>query len=346
MPYGNVLAFQLRPWSLSSQAAMAFSAHKRRLDNNDCDPDRVVGAVLRHLSVRDLFACVEVNEIWKRAAIGQLRERLNHVLCLSAVNAEDEASSRTSLCMEVDKFCTIARAAQKSPVLCFLVMAALRADESRVIQEVRQAVPTDCVVVVFKSLLQSTAFGRIRYALNACLLFNTVTPPPSLLGLLVPEAFAGSNDSFTNTAPGVFTFMSKINVPYLDGALTTSYYEEYMTGHKLQVTTTALPAAMNDQSEHGLLNLRSSLQDGKRAIVVVFQSRPADDTLIEGIRIIFSKFPILMAVDPVEEIPSTDEGMAAVPPVHGRVKVMAIKLILREAEVQEAPQEASMADHP
>lgn len=352
------------------------------------DPDSAIGAVLNYVSVRDLFACAKVNKAWERVAHTQLRKRLSWIVCSYPGNARNEISSLNALCTEMKNFCTIAREAQKMPVLCFLVMSAFREDERTVIREVRRSLPTDSVVVLFKSLLQNATSEQTRYGLNACLIFDTLAEPTNMrpfyhwtskiynLGqvsarrghltttealnhvrelkevgkfltrLLTPEHAVLPDDSFMNTAPGVFTFMSKIHVPYKNGGLTRSYYMEDMTGHKLQVTTTALPATMKDSSAEALWNLRDALEDGKGTMIVVFQRHPVDAILMESIRSTFSKFPILIARDAVEELPSTVGGAASVPPYRARATLMAIKLVPRDAAIQKAPRKAPKVNRP
>lgn len=138
--------------------------------------DALIGLVLKYVPVRDLFACSQVNSVWERVCHSLLRDKLKWVLCSSCGKDGDQVTCLRSFCNEVRTFCTIARAAGKKAALCFLLMSAFRDDERTVVQKVRQSIPLDCVILLFKTKRQKHAtFVQTRYGLNGCLVFSTVS---------------------------------------------------------------------------------------------------------------------------------------------------------------------------
>lgn len=374
----------------SSPAAYGESSNEA--DIGSCD--LLVGLVLNYVPVKDLFVQSKVNNVWERVCHALLREKLKWVLCSSPGKEGDQSSCLRSFCAEVRSLCTTAREAGKRATLCFLLISAFRDDERNVIQKVRQSMPFDCVITVFKSKRHNhVTFEQTRNGLNGCLVFDSVnnlstlirlrtfhvrssktyrvdqvtafpryhTPTkarnhvrlskfeaqfghtsPEVHGLrrvskffrrLVSRERPNSLEaSFRNTAPGVFTFTTKLSVPLTDGGRISSYYMEGATGHKLQVSTAALLAKMKRRSTEALLSLRDTLKDESRAIVVVFQSDPVDAFVMEHVRCVFRDFPIvILGGEVAKEISSVDADDHALP---RGVTVMVLRLMPVDAVVK------------
>lgn len=367
-----------------------YGDNNNKADIGSCD--LLVGLVLNYLPVRDLFVLSEVNDVWERVCHALLREKLKWVLCSSQPeNDGDQSSCLRSFCAEVRTVCTIAREAGKRVTLCFLLMSAFRDDERTVIQKVRQAMPFDCVIALFKSKRHKhVTFKQTRNGLNGCLVFDSINNLSTLIRLRAYHVRASKayrvdqvtaspryhtttkarhhvrlrkfeakfgrtspgahglrrvskfirrlvsrerpdclDASFRNTAPGVFTFTSKLSVPLMDGGRFSSYYAERATGHKIQVSTAALLAKMKRRSMEALLSLRDTLKDDSRAIVVVFQSDPVDAFVMEHIRCVFRDYPIvILGGQAVREVsPTTAADCTATPLGCDGVTVMVLKLM-------------------
>lgn len=97
---------------------------------------------------------------------------------------------------------------------------------------------------------------------------------------------------FKNTGPGVMAFQSRLNVP-VDAERITTYYVEQLTGHKLQVTTTALLARMRRRSLESILSLRDTFKSVENTMIVVFQNDPVDTFVLQHIKCVFNDMPVV-----------------------------------------------------
>ncbi|XP_075527235.1 uncharacterized protein LOC142559537 [Dermacentor variabilis] len=127
--------------------------------------DFVVESVLDHLETEELFTCAEVNRLWQSVALSLLRRKLVSVSVCCTPDSERAAlaSALGSSHMCVDIFCSkfsrfrnIARMAGLRPSLVFLSHHADLSEDKRVVERLRDFLPSDSVIVYFKLELVPT----------------------------------------------------------------------------------------------------------------------------------------------------------------------------------------------
>lgn len=124
--------------------------------------DFVVENVLRLLDTDELFACAEVNRLWQTVALSLLRKKLISVSVCCAPDSEG-ASALDSAHICVDTFCSkfsryrnIARMAGMRPSLVFLSYHGDLNEDRKVVERLRELLPSDSVILYFKLELVGT----------------------------------------------------------------------------------------------------------------------------------------------------------------------------------------------
>ncbi|CAN7993982.1 unnamed protein product [Ixodes hexagonus] len=325
------------------------------MDSGIACSEFLVHQVLNYVDTMDLFNCSEVNVVWHRASIRLLRKKLKHVTCFSLQNEEDPDNSYLQdFCLKLRRYRNIARKAGQTPSLNFLLYGSDSSDERYVIQRVRQSLPVDCITVFFKSKTIKLDHPSQRHAgLSGALLFGVLDhatdpatrskrnkskfrrPERSSLGRVskflrrwVLGERGPSVSCFKNTGPGVMAFQSRLNVPLDDAERITTYYVEQMTGHKLQVTTTALLARMRRRSLESILSLKDTFKSLENTMIVVFQNDPVDTFVLQHIKCVFDDVPVIsLSGEVVEDMRSIASNGTTSPPDRRRVLVMLLRLL-------------------
>lgn len=226
-----------------------------------------------------------------------------------------------------------------------------------VIQCVRQILPVDCITIFFKSKTIKLDHPSKRYAgLSGALLFEVLEetgnsaarskrdksmfrrPEITSLGRVskflrrwvLGERGPSAVSCFKNTGPGVMSFQSRLNVPLDDAERMTTYYVEQLTGHKLQVTTTALLARMRRRSLESILSLRDTFRSVQNTMIVVFQNDPVDTFVLQHIKCVFDDMPVIsLSGEVVGDMRSIASNGTTSPPDRRRVLVMLLRLLPR-----------------
>lgn len=230
-----------------------------------------------------------------------------------------------------------------------------------VLQRVRQFLPVDCVTVFFKSkTIKSDNQNKRCEGLSGALLFAAVDQSSSGSGAPSRQnsSFHGSESSgglsrvskffrrwvfgeknasaatcFKNTCPGVMAFQSRLNVPLDNAGSITTYCIERMTGHKLQVTTTALLARMRRRSLESILSLRDTFKSMDNTMIVVFQGDPVDTFVLQHVKSVFEDVLVMtLSGEIIGDMRSVASGGTATPPDRKRVLVMMLRLLPKLAK--------------
>ncbi|XP_077484939.1 uncharacterized protein LOC144094944 [Amblyomma americanum] len=127
--------------------------------------DFVVENVLGFLDTEQLFTCAEVNRLWQSVALSLLRKKLISVSVCCAPDTEGVplASALGSAHMCVEIFCSkfsryrnIARMAGMRPSLVFLSYHGDLNEDRKVVERLRELLPSDSVILYFKLELVGT----------------------------------------------------------------------------------------------------------------------------------------------------------------------------------------------
>ncbi|KAG0432396.1 hypothetical protein HPB47_020892 [Ixodes persulcatus] len=225
------------------------------------------------------------------------------------------------------------------------------------IQCVRQILPVDCITIFFKSKTIKLDHPSKRYAgLSGALLFEVLEETGNsaarskrdksmfrrseitslgrvskfLRRWVLGERGPSAVSCFKNTGPGVMSFQSRLNVPLDDAERMTTYYVEQLTGHKLQVTTTALLARMRRRSLESILSLRDTFKSVENTMIVVFQNDPVDTFVLQHIKCVFDDMPVIsLSGEMVGDMRSIASNGTTSPPDRRRVLVMLLRLLPR-----------------